>query len=325
LLTARDGPSVVAHYGRPERTYRAVRNVAGVIEHGFGVLVVQGPRRREAVDKQFSNELPEEDAGTYGFVRQDDGIAADAYVFDAGDRFLAFVPPDRTGAVVEAWRGTACTVSNATTDFAVFGVYGPKATEKIGSVASATAPDTPLSIARGTIREAGVTIIRDDGLTGEEGYLVVAASDDAEPVFDALINRGLSGAPFGYETWATLTLAAGTPLFETELRDATPATVGVANAFPDGAVPTGSTRRLRGFTAKSIPESGASASVNGEAIGRVTRARERQDEGEPIGFAILNADVDDDFTIGDDRISATVTALPFVDGSGRSKRIPHWE
>ncbi|MFB6255359.1 MAG: hypothetical protein ABEH58_01305, partial [Haloplanus sp.] len=43
----RGGRTVVAHYGRPERTHLAVRNGVGVIEMGYGVVVVEGS---DAVD-----------------------------------------------------------------------------------------------------------------------------------------------------------------------------------------------------------------------------------------------------------------------------------
>ena len=82
-----------------------------------------------------------------------------------------------------------------------------------------------------TLGEVGVTVVRDDGRTAEEGYLVVCAAGEAEEAFDTLENRGQAAAPFGARTWETLTLEAGTPLFETELDGNLPNDLGVRNAL----------------------------------------------------------------------------------------------
>ncbi|WP_181686589.1 aminomethyl transferase family protein [Halorhabdus salina] len=320
IITARAGTRIVAHYGRPERTYRAVRNVAGVIEHGLGVIVVKGAWREQLVEENFSNRLPDVDAGQYGFVLTDGSIVADAYVFTVEDRILAFVPPDRTDAVVEAWSGDGVVVQDNSDAFAGFGVYGPEATEKVASVCSATTPDSALSIDRGAIQDSGVTVIRDDGVTGEEGYLLIAASADAAEVFDALVNRGLSAAPFGYETWETLTLEAGTPLFETELRDTDPAAIGISNAFPPAEDPSQGDHRLRAFTAATAPVDGTTVYAGGRAVGEVTRAREQPKDEGAVGFAMVETD-EETVAIGDERLAATISSPPFVQGSDRSARL----
>ena len=49
---------VVANYGRPGRTHRAVRNVVGVAEMGYGVVEVTGDDRVEFVDNAVSNRVP---------------------------------------------------------------------------------------------------------------------------------------------------------------------------------------------------------------------------------------------------------------------------
>ncbi len=54
----RGGRTVVAHYGRPERTHLAVRNGVGVIEMGYGVVVVEGSDAVDFVDNAVSNRVP---------------------------------------------------------------------------------------------------------------------------------------------------------------------------------------------------------------------------------------------------------------------------
>lgn len=325
IITSRGGGRVVAHYGRPARTYRAVRNVVGAIEHGFGVVTVRGAWRRETVGESFTNSLPDETAGVYGFIEADGTIAADAYLFDSGERLLSFVPADRADKVAERWDGDGVVVDVATRDFTIFGVHGPKATEKVASIFTASAPSERLEIARGAMRDVGVTVIRDDGLSGEVGYFVVAASDEAEQVFDALINYGLNAAPFGYETWNQLTLEAGTPLFETELADAETGTVGVRAAYPSGDGPIDSDRKLVGFVADAVPDAGETIFAEGTPIGRVTRAIESPEVETAIGFGVVDSITASAMDIGEDRIHAHSTTLPFVEGSDRSARIPDFE
>ena len=87
---------VVAHYGRPERTHVAVRNVVGVTERGHGVLVVEGEDRVDFVDNAISNRVPTEDGeGCYALLLDPQGaIETDMYVYNAadGDRLPLFFP-----------------------------------------------------------------------------------------------------------------------------------------------------------------------------------------------------------------------------------------
>jgi aminomethyltransferase len=318
-FTERDGQRVVADYGRPERTHRAVRNVAGTIEMGYDIRIVTGPDRVSAVDDALTAVVPEAGGqGTYGFILEDGGIAAEVAVYNAAesDRLLAFCTPGR-GAVLEGAVGSAATVTDATEDLAVFGVHGPQATEKIASVLSTGggAPEPAGAFTRGTMGEEGVTVIATDAPTGEEGYEVVCDAGDAKRVFDTLVNRGLNAAPFGYRTWASLTLEAGTPLFS-DIQGRDPAVLG-----GDG---TG--ERLLGLTADVVPESGAGLLADGdeggdEAVGTVTRALESPRLDEPIALAVASGSFDAVETEAG-TVAASEATLPFVEGSARSGRIP---
>jgi len=339
---------VVADYGRPERTHRAVRNVVGVTEHVFGVLVVEGEDRVEFVDNAVSNRVPDEDGeGCYALLLDPSGkIRTDMYVFNAaaGDRLLVFLPPGEAEEIAEDWRGKTfiqdVTITDATDDFGVFGVYGPQATEKIASVlTNASSPDQHLSFVRGSMGDVGVTVIRDDGLTGEEGYLVVCGADAAGEAFDTLANRGQAAAPFGHRTWRTLTLEAGTPLFETELHERLPNDLGIRNAldFEKGCyvgqevvsrVENRGTpsKRLVGLVPGTVPDSGAAVFADDAAVGEVTRAAESPSREEPLALALVDADAAtrDSLAVRVDgtEVSAAIEGLPFVEGLDRSARLP---
>ena len=343
--TERAGRDIVAHYGRPARVHRAVRNVVGLIEHEYGVLTVTGADRIDFVDNAVSNRIPADDGqGVYALLLDPQGhIETDMYVYNAGQRLLIFTPPGEATPLAEEWRGKTfiqdVDITVATSDFGVFGIHGPKATEKIASVFSEQTPDERLSFVRGSMGDHGVTVIRTDGPTGEEGYEVVCTADVAADIFDTLENHGLNAAPFGHETWQYLTLEAGTPLFETELDGQVPNTLGLGNAvdFEKGCfvgqevVSRVENRgrpstRLVGLALEAVPEPGAAVFAGDEAAGEVTRAAESPMRGEPVALALVGFETAGDLTVRVDgeELAATRVELPFVEGSDRSARLPDY-
>ncbi len=344
----RGGVRVAAHYGRPERSHRAVRNVVGVTEMGYGILTVTGEDRVEFVDNAVSNRVPATDgAGCYALLLGPQGrIETDLYIYNADERLLIFTPPERAEPVATDWAEKTfiqdVEIEVSTDDFGVFGVHGQKATEKIASVLNgASAPEEKLKFVRGSMGDEGVTVIRGDGLAGEEGYEVVCAANEAEAVFDTLINNGLNAAPFGYRTWNTLTLEAGTPLFDTELEGQIPNVLGLRNAldFEKGCYVGQEvvsrvenrgqpSRRLVGLSCKEVPESGASVFSGDSTVGEVTRAVESPMLETPLALALVEFGLDaDEVTVrvdGEER-TAHVESLPFVEGSDWSARLPTYE
>lgn len=347
----RGGRDVVCDYGRPSVAHRAVRNGAGIIEMGYGVVVVSGDDRVEFVDDTVSNRVPEEDgAGVYALLLDPQGrVETDMYVYNAGERLLCFTPPDRAGPLADDWSEKVfiqdVTVREASEEFGVFGVHGPKSTEKVASVLkNAAAPEPALTFDRGVVGGEGVTVIANDGLTGDEGYEVVCAADAAERVFDTLLTQGSGAAPFGYATWESLTAEAGTPLFETELDGRLPNVLGVRNAvdFEKGCfvgqevVSKVENRgrpssRIVGLAAGERPERGDAVFADGEEVGEVTRAVESPSLDRPIALAEVEYGLGFSATLsvglsGDDgaggAVEATREALPFYEGTARSARVP---
>jgi len=363
----RGGRRVVDHYRKPERVGKAVRNVVGAIEMGYGVLAVTGEDRVEFVDNAVSNRVPDEDGqGVYALLLDPQGgIETDMYVYNANERLLVFLPPERTEAVADDWASKVfiqdVAIDDISADLGVFGVHGPKSTEKIASVLGGPgAPEKPLSFVRGSMVDAGVTVIASDAPLGEEGYEVVCAAEDAEEVLDTLLNRGLNAAPFGYRTWDALSAEAGTPLFEYELEGTVPNVLGLRNAldFEKGCYVGQEvvsrvenqgrpSRRLVGIdfdgladaTAEIdgdadpesydeiLPSPGAAVFDGDEAVGEVTRAVVGPAAGDPIALALVRFDAelaDPTVRVGGEEVAVTRADLPFasVEGSAQSARLP---
>ncbi|RRJ28931.1 CAF17-like 4Fe-4S cluster assembly/insertion protein YgfZ [Halocatena pleomorpha] len=345
-FTEHNGARVVAGYGRPDRSHRAVRNVVGVIERGYGIIEITGADRISYVDNVISNSVPRDDGvGCYALVLDPQGaIETELYVYNANDRLLLFLPFDRAQPLVEEWQSKVFIDDveiRLAADLVVFGVHGPKATEKVASVLTGpSVPERPLSFVRGTMGDIGVTVIAGDGLTGEEGYEIICEAADAERAFDTLVNHGLNAAPFGYTTWNTLTLEAGTPLFGTELAGVIPNVAGVHAAIDsEKGCYVGQevvarvenhgqpSRRLVGLAPEGVPPSGASVRAGDTVVGEVTRAAQSPLRDDPIALAYIDFTVDTtELTVDTPAdCAASVVELPFVTGSSRSLRLPDYE
>ena len=342
----RGGRRVVRDYGRPAVAHRAVRNGVGAIEMGYGVVLVEGDDRVEFVDNAVSNHVPTSDGeGCYALLLDPQGrIETDLYVYNAGERLLLFTPPAQAEPLVADWREKVfiqdVEIREATDEFAVFGVHGAQSTEKVASVLNhAGAPEPHLSFVRGSIADVGVTVIASDGLTGEEGYEIVCSADQAETLFDALLTYGNAAAPFGYASWESLTLEAGTPLFDTELEGRLPNVLGLRNALDfDKGCYVGQevvskvenrgqpSQRLVGLRLETLPDGGAAVFAGDASVGEVTRAVDSPTLGTPAALALVDYDLDDDAAltvrVDGDEVAAERTALPFVEGSDRSGRLP---
>jgi aminomethyltransferase len=348
----RGGVDVVDHYGRPERTHRAVRNGVGVIEMGYGVAVVEGDDRVDFVDNAVSNRVPDtEGEGCYALLLDPQGrVETELFVYNGGERLLLFTSPSRLEPLLDDWREKVfiqdVELRDASTEFGVFGVHGPKSTEKIASVLNhAGAPEPALSFVRGSMDDVGVTVVAADAPTGEEGYEVVCPANEAEAAFDTLLTRGLNAVPVGYRTWETLTTEAGTPLFESEVEGRIPNVVGARSGldFEKGCYVGQEvvskvenrgrpSQRLVGLLPTRLPGAGAAVFAGDAAVGEVTRAVESPSLERPIALAFVDYDlparvaegVDLTVRVDGDETDADLAGLPFVEGSARSGRLPQY-
>ena len=351
----RGGTTVAETYGRPQRAALAVRNVVGTIEMGYGVVTVSGEDRHGFVDDAVSNRIPDRDGeGVYALLLDPQGtVQTDMYVYNAGDRLLVITPPGQAGPLADDWGGKVfiqnVEIEEVTGEFGIFGVHGPKATEKIGSVLDGgSPPEEPLSFVRTSMHGTGVTVVATDAPLGEEGYEVICGSADARNVFETLLTRGLNAAPFGYRSWDVLTLEAGTPAFETELQGRVPNVAGVRNGldFEKGCYVGQEvvskienrgrpSRRLVGLLPERIPKSvsvsgetpplsGVPVVVDGDTVGEITRATPWSTLERPLALALVDFDATGDFSLqlGAEEVTAELASLPFLEGSGRSARLP---
>ncbi|MDR9412250.1 MAG: aminomethyl transferase family protein [Haloquadratum sp.] len=342
MIDTADAIGVVTDYGRPTRTAMAVRKGAGVIELRYGVIELRGADREAFVNNTVSVDVPQTDAaGTYGFLLDPQGkIIADMYILAGADRLLCLVHPQVTAQIVDQWQERVfiqdVEITDASDAYSVMEVHGPQATEKVASVLTGPgAPADPFDVVRGAIGEAGVVVMAGDGLLGEEMFMIVGAREAAEGLFDRLLTMGIGAIPFGMETYRTLAIEAGTPLFPDELAGAIPNTfdlaVGVDYAkgcFIGQEVVSKvanrgrPSRELVGLRARGRFPTAAIVD-DGAEIGQVTATGQVTGGTDCVGLGIITRGrVQTGATVTVDAEEVSVVALPVIEGSHPSGRRP---
>ncbi|MGH3267020.1 MAG: glycine cleavage T C-terminal barrel domain-containing protein, partial [Trebonia sp.] len=178
-----------------------------------------------------------------------------------------------------------------------------------------------------------------NGYTGEDGFEIICAPEDCEPVWDALAASGRSGGGDGGDLPAaglaardTLRLEAGMPLYGNELGpDVTPYEAGLGRVVrldkPGDFIgrqalaaraAQGPRRRLIGLLAASrrVPRHGYPVVAgNGDEVGVVTSGAPSPTLGRPIAMAYVGTGAAEPFGIDirGKTEQAELTGLPFYD------------
>ncbi len=165
----------------------------------------------------------------------DGGIIDDLIVYRvADDRFLV-VPNAANATVVSAEMadrlgGFDATLDDASDRTALIAVQGPAALRILAPLTDvALDPMRYYSLAHGHVAGVDAWVAR-TGYTGEDGFEVFLADDDAVPVWDTILAQATDGdlLPCGLGARDTLRLEAGMPLYGNELdRDCTPFEAGL--------------------------------------------------------------------------------------------------
>jgi aminomethyltransferase len=192
--------------------HRAVRTDAGVFDVShMGEIEVEGPRARELVQSLLSNDVDKIGPGRAQYTlltNERGGILDDLIVYELDAyRFLLVVnaanaPTDFTWMKEREIRGTE--VSDRSAEYALLAVQGPRAIERLG-----LPPAPAFTFAMGEVDGVEVMVNR-TGYTGEDGCELLCTAEDAEPLWDAVLERGV--VPCGLGARDTLRLEVCYPL-----------------------------------------------------------------------------------------------------------------
>jgi aminomethyltransferase len=258
--------------------HRAVRTDAGVFDVShMGEIEVEGPAAGDLLQATLSNDIDKLGTGDAQYTlltNESGGIIDDLIAYRLDDhRYLLVVNASNRDAVYR-WlkdheqRGSD--VRDVSDDFALLAVQGPRALSRLGLPARKA-----FTFEMSELDGVEVMVNR-TGYTGEEGVELACMDDDAEPLWDAVIARGVT--PCGLGARDTLRLEVCYPLHGNDIGpdcDAISSGLSWACALETGF--TGSERlreiKARGpeqklvpfrMTEKAIPRQGMKIAGGGE-------------------------------------------------------------
>ena len=305
-------------YGSETAEHKAVRTAAGLFDLShMGEFSVSGPDAAATLDFALTGEPSALKPGRARYTMicaEDGGVLDDLIVYRLADaEFLVVANAANTavvgGALAERAAGYDVMVADRTDDYALIAVQGPRSAAILGSLTSATLSDVKY-YASYPVQIAGRDVLlARTGYTGEDGFEIFAAPQDAEYLWAELSKAGAADGltPAGLAARDTLRLEAGMPLYGNELgADLTPYDAGLGRVVklekPGGFVGRDAlalraeeapVRQLAGLTVQSrrVPRHGYAVLWNGEPAGVVTSGAPSPTLGVPIAMAYLRPDV----------------------------------
>lgn len=280
------GWALPVQYTSITKEHLAVREAVGLFDVShMGEFFVRGPQALEFLRWATLNDPARLKVGRaqYSMLPNDrGGVVDDIYVYrTAEDTYLVVV---NAANVAKDWAhlnqiasGFDVELEDASEAWALMALQGPQAEATLQPLV-----DVELAGVRKnatlTLSVAGVRArIARTGYTGEDGFEIFTAGEDAPAVWRALIEGG--AVPAGLGARDTLRLEAGFPLYGHELADTTnPRCTPLAWVIKDkpyygrAALEAGSCdERLVGLVMeRGIPREGYSVLGGGERVGRVT-------------------------------------------------------
>jgi len=302
--------------------HRAVRDDVGAFDVShLGTVWIEGPDAAEVVSASFTNDPHRLTDGSSQYTLccdEDGGIVDDLIVYRlAAERFVAVPNAANTAAVVAALtvaaHDRAAWLTDATTDWAVLAVQGPRSlavTDQVlatlGAAGSPATATDPLGVVTVELRGAALLLCR-TGYTGERGVELLVPGELAVLVWEALASAGVVACGLGARD--TLRLEMGYPLHGNELSTSrTPyeARLGWAVRLDRGAFrgrdalvaakEQGPAQRLWGLIAEGRRPARAGLEVRrpgtDEVVGTTTSGSLSPTLGVPIALAYLDVDLE---------------------------------
>ncbi len=336
-------------YGSETAEHNAVRSAAALFDLShMGEIAVTGPGAGEALDYAVCGWPSALAAGRARYTMlcaPDGGVVDDLVIYrQAADRFLVVANAANTARVLGELekRCPGAVVRDETAVTALIAIQGPNASRILSRVT-----DLPLDDVRyyagayGTVAGRPAWVAR-TGYTGEDGFEIFCAPEDAERVWTALSEASAEDGgtlpAAGLAARDTLRLEAGMPLYGNELGpDVTPYEAGlgrvvrldkpgdfVGRAALTARAATGPRRTLIGLVGRSrrVPRHGYAvlSSTSGTPVGVVTSGAPSPTLRAPIAMAYVETGSAGPFGIDvrGKTEPADKTELPFYD---RSKQV----
>ncbi|TDC74980.1 glycine cleavage system aminomethyltransferase GcvT [Streptomyces hainanensis] len=319
VMTDFAGWRMPLRYGSERAEHQAVRTAAGLFDLShMGEIAVTGPAAGALLDHALVGEPSALAVGRARYTMICDergGILDDLIVYRLADHeFLVVANAANTDTVLSALLARRTGFDAAVRDdrdrYALIAVQGPASPAVLGRLT-----DADLGALRyyaglpGTVAGRPVMIAR-TGYTGEDGFELFCAAEDAETLWAALTGAGEPDGlvPCGLACRDTLRLEAGMPLYGNELTTGTtPFDAGLGRVVklgkPDGFVGRDALaaaaeraeerppRVLVGLlaTGRRVPRAGYPVvTADGTVVGAVTSGAPSPTLGRPIAMAYVD-------------------------------------
>ena len=320
--------------------HTAVRERVGVFDVShLGKASVRGPGAFDIVNRLLTNDLRRVGPGQAQYTLccdESGGVVDDLIQYVRGEDDIFLIPnAANTAEVVRRVAAAApegIEVENLHDAYGVLAVQGPRSDDVLGALGLPTGHDY-MSFVEATWQGRQVVVCR-TGYTGERGYELVPAWDDAPALWDALVAAmtPLGGMPCGLGARDTLRTEMGYPLHGQDLSlDISPvqARAGWAVGWKKDAFwgrdalvaekAAGPARVSWGLlvTGRGIPRAHCTVSTaGGDVLGEVTSGTFSPTLRQGIALALLAPSV----ALGDEvvidvrgrAVAATVVKPPFV-------------
>jgi len=326
--------------------HRAVREAAGLFDVShMGQIWLRGPGAVASAEKLVTRPMASQRTGRvrYGLLcNETGGVVDDVTVYRLGEEELFLcvnasnVEKDYRWAVKHALPGVD--VRNESDATGLLALQGPAST----AILAGLCPADLGGLRRYAFESSEVAgcraLVSRTGYTGSDGYELYLQANDAERVFDALLDAGRTHGliPAGLGARDTLRLEAAMPLYGHELDDATsPLEAGLerfvklerggfigAEALRR-AHERGLARRLVGLVleARGVARAGYPVAHAGTEVGSVTSGAPSPTLGKSIGLAYVPTElatvgVQVDVVIRGRPTAARIVETPFVGSDG---------
>ena len=242
------GWQMPVRYSSDLAEHHAVRTAAGLFDLShMGEIVLIGPEAGEALDYALAGRLSAlaVDQAKYSLLlSRSGGVLDDLVVYRTGDdRFMVVANAANRAAVAEELRDRTAPfeveVFDESDDIALIAVQGPASLSILlatpgfhleGDDFAQRATDLKYYRSIPAEFETHPVLVARTGYTGEDGFELYTAPDNARVLWDALLEAGAQQGlvPAGLASRDTLRLEAGMPLYGHELgRDTMPAQAGL--------------------------------------------------------------------------------------------------
>jgi aminomethyltransferase len=292
----------------------AVRTAAGIFDLShMGELAVAGPDAAAALDYALTGQPSAIEPGRARYTMicaPDGGVLDDLIVYRLGAaEFLVVANAANTGvvraALTERAAGYDARVRDRTDDYALIAVQGPRAAAILAGLTEADLSTVRYYASTPATLAGRQVLLARTGYTGEDGFEIFAAPQDAGQLWADISEAGASQGliPAGLAARDTLRLEAGMPLYGNELsREVTPYDAGLGRAVrldkPGDFVGRAALaerasaapqRQLIGLVGQSrrVPRHGYDVLWDGAPCGTVTSGAPSPTLGAPIAMAYV--------------------------------------